>query len=125
MRLLQFTRKIPMETMGRPIIKETVNSSRRKRTPKRTRKIGVRKVKAESNKGNDDRLTEERGNDIRIDFVNPPRSKEDAHEEQNGDREEDLIKEGVYRFNPVRHKLLDVKRCGSPQEGCRDLQNIS
>jgi hypothetical protein len=46
--LLQFTKKIPMETMGSPIIKETVSSSWRKRMPKRTPKIGVKKVKAES-----------------------------------------------------------------------------
>ena len=44
----QFTKKIPMETIGRPTIKETVNSSLRKRMPKRTPKIGVKKVKAES-----------------------------------------------------------------------------
>ena len=49
---LQFTIKIPIETMGSPTIKETVNSSLRRSVPKRTPKIGVRKVKAES------RLTE-------------------------------------------------------------------
>jgi len=46
--LLQFTKKIPAETRGRPIIRESVNSSWRKRTPKKTPKIGVKKVKAES-----------------------------------------------------------------------------
>jgi hypothetical protein len=44
----QLTRKIPAETRGRPNINEPVNSSRRKRMPKKTPKIGVRKVKAES-----------------------------------------------------------------------------
>jgi hypothetical protein len=37
-----------METKGRPTIKETVNSSLRKRRPKRTPKMGVKNVKAES-----------------------------------------------------------------------------
>ena len=46
--LFQFTKKIPMETKGRPTIKETVNSSLRKRMPKRTPKKGVKKVNAES-----------------------------------------------------------------------------
>jgi len=46
--LLQFTRKIPMETMGRPIIKDNVSSSWRKRIPKITPKIGAKKVKEES-----------------------------------------------------------------------------
>jgi hypothetical protein len=50
--LLQLTKKIPTETMGRPTIRESVNSSLRKKTPKRTPKIGVKNVKAES------RLTE-------------------------------------------------------------------
>ena len=49
---LQFTIKIPIETMGSPTIKEIVNSSLRRSVPKRTPKIGVKKVKAES------RLTE-------------------------------------------------------------------
>jgi hypothetical protein len=47
-RRLQFTKKIPRETRGRPIIKEIVNSSLRKRMPKSTPKRGVRKVKAAS-----------------------------------------------------------------------------
>jgi hypothetical protein len=42
------TRKIPRQTRGRPIIREGVNSSERKRVPKRTPKIGVKKRKAES-----------------------------------------------------------------------------
>ena len=46
--LLQFTKNIPTQTNGRPTIKETVNSSLRKRRPKRTPKTGVKKVKAES-----------------------------------------------------------------------------
>jgi hypothetical protein len=46
--LLQFTRKIPAETKGRPIIKDTVSSSWRQRIPKKTPKMGVKKVKAES-----------------------------------------------------------------------------
>jgi len=37
-----------METKGSPTIKETVNSSLRRRMPKRTPKMGVKKVKAES-----------------------------------------------------------------------------
>ena len=45
---LQFTKKTPMETKGSPTIKETVNSSLRRRMPKRTPKTGVKKVKAES-----------------------------------------------------------------------------
>jgi len=49
---LQFTTKIPTETMGRPTMRENVNSSLRKRVPKRTPKMGVKKVKALS------RLTE-------------------------------------------------------------------
>ena len=46
--LLQFTRKIPTETIGSPTINERVNSSLRKRIPKRTPKMGVKKVKADS-----------------------------------------------------------------------------
>jgi hypothetical protein len=46
--LFQFTRKIPTQTIGSPVIKEPVNSSLRKITPARTPKMGVRKVKAES-----------------------------------------------------------------------------
>jgi len=46
--LLQFTKKIPIETKGSPTIKEVVNSSLRKRIPKRTPKMGVKNVKAES-----------------------------------------------------------------------------
>jgi len=49
---LQFTKKIPMETRGRPTMRENVNSSLRKRIPERTPKTGVKKVKALS------RLTE-------------------------------------------------------------------
>jgi hypothetical protein len=49
---LQFTTKIPTETMGRPTMRENVNSSPRKRMPERTPKMGVKKVKALS------RLTE-------------------------------------------------------------------
>jgi len=78
-----------------------------------------------SDKGNDDRLVEERTNNIRINLVNPLRFKEDAYGEEDGNREEKLIKKGVNRFNPCCHKLLDVKRCHSPQDGGSDLQNIS
>ena len=46
--LLQFTKKIPSETKGSPTMREKVNSSSRKRVPKRTPKMGVKKVKAES-----------------------------------------------------------------------------
>jgi len=46
--LLQFTKKIPSETIGRPNINERVNSSLRKRMPKRTPKMGVKKVKPDS-----------------------------------------------------------------------------
>jgi len=78
-----------------------------------------------SDKGDDDRLIEEGSDDIRTNLVNPSRLKDDTHDEQDGDREKKLVKEGVNRFNPLCHELLDVKGRGSPQEGCRDLQNIS
>jgi hypothetical protein len=45
---LQFTRKIPRHTIGRPIIRDKVNSSPRKIVPKRTPKMGPKKVKEES-----------------------------------------------------------------------------
>jgi hypothetical protein len=45
---LQFTKMIPMETRGRPTIKEKVSSSFRNRIPKRTPKTGVKNVNAES-----------------------------------------------------------------------------
>jgi hypothetical protein len=45
---LQFTRKIPRHTIGRPIIREKVNSSPRKIVPKTTPKIGPKNVKEES-----------------------------------------------------------------------------
>jgi len=76
-------------------------------------------------KGNDDGLIEERTNDIRINLVNPLRFEDDAHDEQDGNREEKLIKKGVYRLNLFCHKLLDIKRCSSPQDSGSDLQNIS
>jgi hypothetical protein len=44
----QFTKKIPRQTRGSPIIKEEVNSSLRNIMPERTPKRGVKKVKAES-----------------------------------------------------------------------------
>ena len=46
--LFQLTKKIPIETRGRPTIRETVNSSLRNKMPERTPKIGVKKVKAVS-----------------------------------------------------------------------------
>jgi hypothetical protein len=49
---LQFTKKIPTETMGSPTMRENVNSSPMKRMPERTPKMGVKNVKALS------RLTE-------------------------------------------------------------------
>jgi len=67
-----------------------------------------------SNKGDDDRLIEERGDNIGIHLVNPPRLKDDTHDEQDGDGEKKLIEEGVNRFNPLCHELLDVKGCRSP-----------
>jgi hypothetical protein len=76
-------------------------------------------------KGDDDRLIEQRGDDIKVNLVDPPRLKYDAQDEQDGDREKKLIKKGVYGFHPLCHKPLDVKRCGSPQDGSGDLQNIS
>ena len=76
-------------------------------------------------KGDDDRLIEKRADDIRVNLVDPPRFKDDAHHEKDGDREDKLIKESVYGFHPACHKPLDVKGCGSPQDGSGDLQNIS
>jgi hypothetical protein len=46
--LLQFTKKIPRETIGNPTINERVSSSLRKRIPERTPKMGVKKVKADN-----------------------------------------------------------------------------
>ena len=74
-----------------------------------------------SDKGDDDRLIEKRGDDIRINLVDPPRFEDDANDEQDRNREEKLIKKGMYRFNPLSHKPLDVKGGGSPQDGSRDL----
>ena len=45
---LQLTRKIPRQTIGRPIMSEKVNCSPRKSVPKNTPKMGLKKVKAES-----------------------------------------------------------------------------
>ena len=45
---LQFTKKIPIETRGRPTMRETVNSSLRNTIPERTPKIGVKNVNAVS-----------------------------------------------------------------------------
>jgi hypothetical protein len=46
--LLQFTKKIPRETIGKPTINEGVNSSLRRTIPERTPKMGVKKVNADS-----------------------------------------------------------------------------
>ena len=47
-----------------------------------------------------------------------------AHRKENGNRKEELVEKGVDGMDLFRHKPLDIKGCGSPQEGGRDLKNI-
>ena len=74
-----------------------------------------------ADKSNDDRLIEDRSQDISISFVNPTGFKDKTYDQQDGNREEELIQEGMDGMYFLGHKLLDIKSGRSPKKACQDL----
>ena len=72
----------------------------------------------------DDRLIKDGSNNINIDSMDPLGFEDDAHNEQDWDGEDKLVKKGVDRMDLFRHKPLDIECGGSPEECCRDLKDV-
>lgn len=50
---------------------------------------------------------------------------EEACNEQDGDREDELVKESINRINLSCHKPLDIEGCSTPEKGRHDLKDIA